>query len=193
MNKREVLRQYTQEQTLQSLGFTLTESQSLRRISMTLHRWAEHECNGTIERDENRADRPYWSNPGTGQHFVAPVADREAGAMKRLRAIFARHHDRQTPSWPDGRGGSSGHRYTNEGQTMTRITIFSNETISIDGRFTGYRVPTNTDRNSRGATLGQRGRAARRPGGRDNYAAHPLRAKLSRLCTAVWRRELQQI
>jgi hypothetical protein len=102
MNKREVLRQYTQEQTLQSLGFTLTESQSLRRISMTLHRWAEHECNGTIERDENRADRPYWSNPGTGQHFVAPVADREAGAMKRLRAIFARHHDRQTPSWPDG-------------------------------------------------------------------------------------------
>jgi hypothetical protein len=30
---------------------------------------------------------------------------------------------------------------------MTRITIFSNETISIDGRFTGYRVrqtPTGT-------------------------------------------------
>ena len=102
MSKREVLRQHNQEQTLQSLGFTLTESQSLRRISMTLHCWAEHECNGTIERDENRNNRPFWSNPGTGRHFVAPVADREAGAMKRLRAIFARHHDRQTPSWPDG-------------------------------------------------------------------------------------------
>ena len=91
MTKREVLRQHAQQQTLQTLGFTPTEAQTLRRISMTLHRWAEHECNGTIERDENRADRPYWSNPGTGQHFVAPVADREAGAMKRLRAIFARH------------------------------------------------------------------------------------------------------
>ena len=91
MTKREVLRQHNQEQTLQSLGFTLTESQSLRRISMTLHCWAEHECNGTIERDENRNNRPFWSHPGTGRHFVAPVADREAGAMKRLRAIFARH------------------------------------------------------------------------------------------------------
>jgi len=91
MNKREVLRRHTQQQTLQALGFTPTESQALRRISMTLSRWAEHECNGTIERDENRADRPFWSNPNTGRHFVAPVADREKGAMRRLRAIFARH------------------------------------------------------------------------------------------------------
>ena len=91
MNKREVLRQYTQEQTLQSLGFTRTESQALRRISMTLSSWSEHECNGTIERDENRDNRPFWSHPETGRHFVAPVADRESGAIKRLRAIFARH------------------------------------------------------------------------------------------------------
>jgi len=91
MTKRESIRQHTQEQTLRALGFTSTEAEALRRISMTLHRWAEHECNGTIERDENRADRPYWSNPNTGRHFVAPVADREAGAMKRLQAIFARH------------------------------------------------------------------------------------------------------
>ncbi len=91
MNKREVLRQHNQAQTLQSLGFTLTEAQTLRRISMTLSRWAENECEGLIERDENRNNRPFWSNPRTGQHFVAPVADREAGAMKRLRAIFARH------------------------------------------------------------------------------------------------------
>ena len=102
MTKREVLRQYTQEQTLQSLGFTRTESQALRRISMTLSSWSEHECNGTIERDENRDNRPFWSHPETGRHFVAPVADRESGAIKRLRAIFARHHDRQAPSWPDG-------------------------------------------------------------------------------------------
>ena len=91
MNKREVIRQHTQQQTLQALGFTANEAQALRRISMTLHRWAENECEGLIERDENRNNRPFWSNPHTGRHFVAPVADREAGAMKRLRAIFARH------------------------------------------------------------------------------------------------------
>jgi hypothetical protein len=60
MTKREAIRQHTQAQTLQALGFTPTESQALRRISMTLHRWAEHECNGIIERDENRNNRPYW-------------------------------------------------------------------------------------------------------------------------------------
>ena len=102
MTKREAVRQHTQQQTLQTLGFTPTEAQTLRRISMTLRRWAEWKCDGWIERDENRGNRPFWSHPGTGRHFVAPVADREAGAMKRLRAIFARHHDRQTPSWPDG-------------------------------------------------------------------------------------------
>jgi hypothetical protein len=91
MNKREILRQHTQEQTLQALGFTTTEAQALRRISITLSRWAENECEGLIERDENRNNRPFWSQPSTGRHFVAPVADREAGAMKRLQAIFARH------------------------------------------------------------------------------------------------------
>ena len=94
MTKREILRQHTQQQTLQTLGFTVTEARTLRRISMTLSRWAEHDCNGTIERDENRADRPYWSNPGTGQHFVAPVADREAGAMKRLKTIVSMRNQR---------------------------------------------------------------------------------------------------
>lgn len=87
MTKREVLRQHTQQQTLQSLGFTVTEARTLRRISMTLSRWAEHDCNGTIERDENRNNRPFWSHPGTGRHFVAPVADRERGALRRLDAV----------------------------------------------------------------------------------------------------------
>ena len=87
MNKRESERQHTQEQTLQSLGFTLPEAQTLRRISMTLSSWAEHDCNGTIERDENRDNRPLWSHPETGRHFVAPVADRERGALRRLDAI----------------------------------------------------------------------------------------------------------
>ena len=94
MKKAEVLRQHTQQQTLQTLGFTPTEAQTLRRISMTLSRWAEHECNGTIERDENRTNRPFWSHPGTGRHFVAPVADREAGAMRRLKTIVSMRNQR---------------------------------------------------------------------------------------------------
>ena len=37
---------------LSRAGFSYSEAQALRRIEMTLHRWAEHECNGEIERDE---------------------------------------------------------------------------------------------------------------------------------------------
>ena len=94
MTKREAIRQHTQQQTLETLGFTATESQTLRRISMTLSRWAENECEGLIERDENRNNRPFWSNPGTGQHFVAPVADKERGATTRLKTIVSTRNQR---------------------------------------------------------------------------------------------------
>ena len=87
MTKREAARQTRQHDVLVSLGFTTGESDALRRISLTLHRWAEHECNGVIERDETRQNRPFWSNPNTGRHYVAPVADRERGALRRLDAI----------------------------------------------------------------------------------------------------------
>ena len=87
MTKREAARQTRQHDVLVSLGFTTGESDALRRISLTLHRWAEHECNGIIERDETRQNRPFWSNPNTGRHYVAPVADRERGALRRLDAI----------------------------------------------------------------------------------------------------------
>jgi hypothetical protein len=87
MTKREATRQTRQQNVLVSLGFTPGESDALRRISLTLHRWAEHTCNGTIERDATRQDRPFWSHPHAGRHCVAPVADRERGALRRLEAI----------------------------------------------------------------------------------------------------------
>lgn len=87
MTRKEAERQTRQADTLRELGFTREEAEALRRISLTLHRWAEHECNGTIERDEARGNRPFWSNPDSGRHYVAPVTDREAGALKRLKAI----------------------------------------------------------------------------------------------------------
>lgn len=87
MTRQEAARQTRQQDVLVSLGFTSAESDALRRISLTLHRWAEHECNGTIERDEARQNRPFWSSPNTGRHCVAPAADRQRGALRRLAAI----------------------------------------------------------------------------------------------------------
>lgn len=90
---------------LQALGFTYEEAVALRRIEMTLHRWAEAECNGEIEREEigisagkpfRVYEPPFMSDP----RFPAVpamrkkylIADREAGALRRLKAIvFARN------------------------------------------------------------------------------------------------------
>ena len=94
MTRREAARQTRQQDVLVSLGFTTGESDALRRISLTLHRWAEHTCNGVIERDETRQNRPFWSNPNTGRHYVAPVADRERGAIKRLKTIISGRNQR---------------------------------------------------------------------------------------------------
>lgn len=82
---------------LQSLGFTFEEAQQLRRISMTLSKWAEAECNGEIERDE-ATGKPY-RNVGQGiagaKVYRYPVADREAGALKRLKAIILARNTRE--------------------------------------------------------------------------------------------------
>ena len=96
MTKREALRQTKQANALIALGFTPSEADTLRRISLTLSRWAEHACNGLIERDEARGNRPFWSSPGSGRHYVAPVADRETGALTRLQAIFEARVARET-------------------------------------------------------------------------------------------------
>lgn len=58
---------------------------------MALHRWHEMECgtdNGCIERDEDGKGRPFWrySDGRKGPY----MADREAGAIKRLQAIIKR-------------------------------------------------------------------------------------------------------
>ncbi len=83
---------------LQKLGFTYEESVSLRRIEMTLHRWDEQECGDgndyaswAIERDETTG-RPYRvTYPHTGKSYRHPIADREAGALRRLAAIMVSH------------------------------------------------------------------------------------------------------
>jgi hypothetical protein len=100
MTKREAMRQAQQEATLLDLGFTRVEAEQLRRISMTLHRWFEHECNGAIQRDgENSDGKPFWYNTETGRK-VGAVPDREAGAYKRLKAILGARNDRVLAAIP---------------------------------------------------------------------------------------------
>ena len=100
MTKSELVRHLQQENMLMSLGFTLSETKALRRISLTLHRWHERECgtgNGCIERDE-KTNRPYWATY-CGTRWTIP--DRETGARKRLHKILS---NRNTRAWIGTKG-----------------------------------------------------------------------------------------
>lgn len=81
-------------QRLQALGFTYEEACQLRRIEMTLQRWGELECgndNGhasyCVTRDEETGKPRMEFHPYNGKSYSYPVADREAGALRRLAAI----------------------------------------------------------------------------------------------------------
>jgi hypothetical protein len=77
---------------LQDLGFTYEDACQLRRIEMTLQRWAERECGDgsdwAIERDE-ATGKPFNVYHGEGKPRRYAIADREAGALRRLAAIVA--------------------------------------------------------------------------------------------------------
>jgi hypothetical protein len=78
---------------MESLGIDYSTAQRLRRIEMTLHRWAEAECNGDIQRSETTGKplRFYGGNyvAANDPRAYCVVPDREAGALKRLSAIMA--------------------------------------------------------------------------------------------------------
>lgn len=84
-------------------GLTYEDAEQLRRDAQRLHRIAEHECNGTLERieEEGRTDhrgRPL--QPGrvyqvAGMNRPGPLhyhltADRETPARARIEAIAAK-------------------------------------------------------------------------------------------------------
>lgn len=81
---------------LERAGISQEDAFSLRRISMTLHRWHELECgddSGCIERGENGEGTPFmvrW-NSYTGKRMQWAIPDREKGALRRLNAIMARY------------------------------------------------------------------------------------------------------
>lgn len=70
MTRKEAERLTRQTDTLRALGFTRDEAEALRRISLTLHRWAEHECNGTIQRD---AHTVYMDTRGTSYRSLSDL------------------------------------------------------------------------------------------------------------------------
>lgn len=83
---------------MNALGFTYTEADKIRLIEKTLSRWSELECGDgndyaswSIERDETTG-KPYLvTHPHTGKSYRRAVADREAGALRRLQAIMANY------------------------------------------------------------------------------------------------------
>ncbi len=98
MTRREAIETEAMLTRLQQLGISRADAESLRRISMTLHRWHEMECGtdgGCIERDE-LTGKTYWLNSMTGRR--SPINDREAGAKRRLAKIIERFN----ASKPDG-------------------------------------------------------------------------------------------
>lgn len=74
---------------LARLGINTSDAAALVRASATLHTWHEHECNGTIQRDE-KTNVPYWYNADSGRQLWR-TSDRETGARKRIDAILARY------------------------------------------------------------------------------------------------------
>jgi len=80
------------------IGFTRAEADKLRLAQLTLHRWNELECGDgneraswSIERDEETG-KPYMvTHPHSGPSRRHRIADREAGALKRIAAVLANH------------------------------------------------------------------------------------------------------
>jgi hypothetical protein len=98
---------------LARLGVTFEHAAQLRRISVTLQRWAELECgNGNdwaswaIERDEQTGNPYMVTHPHTGKTYRRPVADREKGALKRLAKIMSNYPELLSYHQCDPRGAA---------------------------------------------------------------------------------------
>ena len=87
-------------------GISHHDALALRRISMTLSRWAELECGdgrGCIERDE-KTGKPFYRSAYNDSKY--PVPDREAGALKRLAAIMKNYPELVAYHQGDPRGAA---------------------------------------------------------------------------------------
>lgn len=67
---------------------TMEDAATLRRAALVIHRWAEHECNGVIQRDEE-TNIPYYHSSYDGKRY-GRTPDREAGAIERIKQTCER-------------------------------------------------------------------------------------------------------
>ncbi len=76
------------------IDIPVDDARTLRRASMTLHRWGERECGdgsgSWIERDETTGKPFVCYDPGQGAVRRYPTADREAGALRRIQTTCER-------------------------------------------------------------------------------------------------------
>lgn len=80
------------------ISLSFDEVNTLRRAQITLHRWAEMECGDSsdysswaIERDEQTSVPYVCIYPHQGKSYRRRIADKEAGALRRVRHICAYH------------------------------------------------------------------------------------------------------
>lgn len=79
------------------LAIPAEDARTLRRAELTLQRWAEQECGDgndymswAIERDE-ATGKPFMARyPHNGKPSRYSIADREAGALRRVAALCQR-------------------------------------------------------------------------------------------------------
>tara|TARA_Y100000310_G_scaffold248621_1_gene254465 strand:+ start:325 stop:705 length:381 start_codon:yes stop_codon:yes gene_type:complete len=69
------------------INLDFDEVAELRRIEMQLHRWAERECNGEVERDEETGKVFRVIQKSSGSNYRYNVPDMETGALKRLKDV----------------------------------------------------------------------------------------------------------
>src|SRR3990167_11449791 len=75
-----------------AIGMSFSDADAIRRDAQRLHRWAEAECNGEIERNEETGAvyRNYNIN-GPGPIQQVKTADRETPAVKRINGIAGKY------------------------------------------------------------------------------------------------------
>jgi len=127
---------------LQALGFTYEEAVALRRIEMTLHRWAEQECGDeqgrAIERDETTG-KPFmtYDKGRDGERGRYTIADREAGALKRLAAIVKARNNRPIePHWGDVTNVHAYHQGDCRGAALYLVTTAQLNGAPVDSAYT---------------------------------------------------------
>lgn len=109
-------------QRVVELGVTVSDAWTLRRCSMTLHRWHELECgdgndyaswcitrgrkvNGSFEHDDDDG-KPFEERHVHSENKAryTAIPDRESGAKKRIHGIMAKHPDLMAYVQTDPRG-----------------------------------------------------------------------------------------